>query len=96
MDPDAPVPNPRLAALRRARRTVLPLTDALRADLDPARVAMDAGAWVSTAADTFYAELAEHVAALGRAADGSLDNLDAAIAGEPAMVDASRARLRPS
>lgn len=85
--PGAPVPNPYLAALRQARTVVEPLTVALDANLNPVRTAMNQGAWISASADTFFAELSEHIRSLGRAADGSLQNLDEMISGREPMVD---------
>jgi hypothetical protein len=66
---------------------VEPLTVALRTNLDPGRTAMNQGAWISRTADTFFAELSEHIRSLDRAADGSLENLDTMIAGREPMVD---------
>lgn len=88
-EPEGLVDNPYLAGLREVQATVNPTATLLGTELDSARTAMDQGAWASTTADTFYAELADHVKALGLAADGCLENLAAKILGRPATVDAS-------
>lgn len=89
LEPEGLVANPYLEGLRGVQATVTPTAALLSTELDSARSAMDLGAWTSTTADTFYAELSEHVATLGRASDGCLDNLEAKINGRAAKVDAS-------
>lgn len=86
-EPDPPIPNPYLAALRQARAVVGPKAEDLRTDLDAVRRAMDNGAWVSTTADRFYTELDGHVRTLSTCADEPVDTIDDAIFGRAEMVD---------
>lgn len=54
------VPNPYRAAIASQRARALPVAADLRDDLAAAVTAMEAGAWMSSVADDFYAELAGH------------------------------------
>ncbi len=81
------VPNPYRAALRQRRGRAGPVADELRAALDAAVRAMERGAWVSSMADDFAADLAGHRDALGLASDGVLATYDEAIAGQPELVE---------
>lgn len=81
------VPNPYLAALRDNRTDAMEPVRELRTSLDDAVAAMDAGAWFSTTADTFYAELTGRQQRLATVRDEALGEFDDAMAGMPEMVD---------
>ncbi|PZF79711.1 hypothetical protein [Jiangella anatolica] len=80
------IPNPYLAALREARDDADRLAGPMRDELKGVKTAMDNGAWVSPAADEFYAALGQQTTALDTAADGALEDIDDAISGRPEMV----------
>ncbi len=82
------VPNPYLAALRDNRSDALPHTYALRTAFDDAISAMDQGAWFSTEADRFYAELSQRPTELSRVRDNAIGTFDDAMSGMPQMVEA--------
>jgi hypothetical protein len=85
-DEETTVANPYRAAIAGRRDDSQPLTEAFATELDQAVTAMNDGAWISTAADTFFTELTGHVTALGTAAEGVLETYRTAIEGQPAEV----------
>lgn len=80
------VPNPYLSAIRARRSQSIPLVAELKARLDTVHTALTSGAWVSTQADSFGGELSGHRTTLTSAGDGTLQEYDDAIAGQPEMV----------
>ncbi|TDE10150.1 hypothetical protein [Jiangella asiatica] len=91
------IPNPYLAALREARDDAGPVADGIREELRGVKDAMDAGAWVSSAADEFYTALTTQNTRLDAAADEAISDLDSAIEGRPEMVppDSRDGRWKP-
>ncbi|MBB5786559.1 hypothetical protein [Jiangella mangrovi] len=85
-DEETTVANPYRAAIAGRREQSRPLTQDFAAELDDAVAAMNAGAWISTAADTFFTELTGHVTTCGTAAEGVLQTYQTAIDGQPAEV----------
>jgi hypothetical protein len=81
------VPNPYLATIRSHRTGALPVVGELRGDLDAAVAAMDAGAWLSSAADQFYDSLIQSRQTLATAADGVVATYDGAIRAQPERVE---------
>jgi hypothetical protein len=83
---EATVANPYRAAIVGRRDQSRPLTEDFATELDEAVAAMNAGAWISTAADTFFTELTGHVTTCGTAAEGAMETYQTAIDGQPEQV----------
>jgi hypothetical protein len=83
---EAAVANPYRAAIVGRRDQSRPLTQAFTTELDQAVAAMNAGAWLSSAADTFFTELTGHVTSCGTAAEGVMETYQTAIDGQPTEV----------
>lgn len=83
---EATVTNPYRAAIAGRRDQSRPLTEAFATELDQAVAAMNAGAWISTSADTFFTELTGHVTSVGTAAEGVMETYRTAIEGQPEQV----------
>ncbi|RHA37648.1 hypothetical protein [Cellulomonas rhizosphaerae] len=81
------IPNPYLAAIRSRRGLAVPVAADLRDDLDAVVRAMDAGAWVSSAADDFYTDLTGHRRSVTTASDGAIATFDDAIRRQPEKVE---------
>jgi uncharacterized protein YukE len=85
--PVAKVPNPYLAAIRSAKGRSADPAQSLRAALDKAETALEAGAWSGGGADAFGGSLDGWRTAARQAATSSLQEFDDAIADQPEMVD---------
>lgn len=83
---EATVTNPYRAAIAGRRDQSRPLTEDFGTELAQAVAAMEAGAWMSTAADTFFAELTGHVTSVGDAAEGVMETYRTAIEDQPEQV----------
>lgn len=81
------VPNPYRAAIVSRRNSARPFTEEFTTELDTAVRAMQANAWASTTADTFFTELTGHVSAVNTAAADAIGEFDDAIANQPEEVE---------
>lgn len=82
------LPNPYLAAIRAAKQQAAGPARDLADGLKAVDSAMQANCWQSTAADQFYAELAEQRTTLSRCHTRAMDEFDQAIAAQPEKVQA--------
>ena len=94
--PVAPVqvPNPYRAALGQALASAEGTAETLRGLLAPAVRAMTGGAWVSSVADAFAAELAGNRATLGSSGDACVADLRSARDAQPVTVEAGAWQTR--
>jgi hypothetical protein len=90
--PPATLPNPKLAELRIALSDAQSVTRTCSHQFDGAVAAMNAQAWVSSIADTFYAELTTNAKNATAAGQGCVDNVQAAITACPATVPNPKAK----